>query len=258
MQASRPGFFSEKAKRTGAPPISYLMAAAVTNKDLISLAAGLVDYASLPAEETRAAVEALLVDPERARQALQYGTTEGLTRLREQVLDRYLDGPARRALTVDDVVIGTGSQQLLYLVAEELLDPGDIVFLPAPSYFVFMGALESMGARPVGIPMDEALLFEMGERICNVERAIVVRDGRTRATDTLPDFFFNVPIADGPQMGRKLDRKKFEKMKDEYYRLRGWDVKTGLPKRRTLEELDMKDVADYLGKQKKLAPESEE
>ena len=156
MQASRPGFFSEKAKRTGAPPISYLMAAAVTNKDLISLAAGLVDYASLPAQETRAAVEALLVDPERARQALQYGTTEGLTRLREQVLDRYLDGPARRALTVDDVVIGTGSQQLLYLVAEELLDPGDIVFLPAPSYFVFMGALESMGARPVGIPMDEA------------------------------------------------------------------------------------------------------
>ncbi len=106
-----------------------------------------------------------------------------------------------------------------------------------------------------GIPMDEAGLFKMGERICNIERAIVVRDGRTRTTDTLPDFFFKVPVADGPQVGRKLDRKKFQKMKDEYYRLRGWDIKTGLPKRRTLEELDMKDVADYLGKQKKLAPE---
>ncbi|MCK4298045.1 MAG: PLP-dependent aminotransferase family protein [Planctomycetes bacterium] len=155
MQGSGPGFFSEKAKRTGAAPISYLMAAAVTNKDLISLAAGLVDYATLPAEEARDALNGLLADPARANLMLQYGTTEGLTRLREQVLERYLDGPARGALSVDEVVVGTGSQQLLYLVGEELLDPGDIVFLPAPSYFVFMGALESMGARAVGIPMDE-------------------------------------------------------------------------------------------------------
>jgi len=151
----KPSYFSEKAKRTGAPPISYLMAAAVTNKELISLAAGLVDYASLPDVETRAALEKLLADPERARLMLQYGTTEGLTRLREQALERYLEGPAGQALTVDEVVIGTGSQQLLYLVGEELLDPGDIVLLPAPSYFVFMGALESMGVRAVGIPMDD-------------------------------------------------------------------------------------------------------
>jgi len=109
-----------------------------------------------------------------------------------------------------------------------------------------------------GIPMDEAGLFKIGEQVCNMERAIVVRDGRTRATDTLADFFFKVPVPDGPQKGRKLDRKKFEKMKDEYYSLRGWDVETGLPKRRTLEELEMKDVADYLDKLKKLAPEAEE
>lgn len=150
----KPAYFSEKAKRTGAPPISYLMAAAVTNKDIISLAAGLVDYETLPAEETLSALERLLSDPQKARLMLQYGTTEGLTQLREQVLDRYLEGPARRALTVEEVVVGTGSQQLLYLVGETLLDPGDIVFLPAPSYFVFMGALESLGARAVGIPTD--------------------------------------------------------------------------------------------------------
>ena len=108
-----------------------------------------------------------------------------------------------------------------------------------------------------GVPLDEAGLFKIGERICNLERAIVVRDGRTRTTDNLPDFFFRVPVPDGPQKGRKLDRKKFEEMKDEYYRLRGWDVKTGLPKRRTLEEMGMKDVADYLDRLKKLAPEPE-
>lgn len=106
-----------------------------------------------------------------------------------------------------------------------------------------------------GVPMDEAGLFRIGERICNIERAIVVRDGRTRSTDTLPGFFFDVPVPDGSQKGRKLDRAKFEAMKDEYYRLRGWDVETGLPRRRTLEELGMKDVADYLDGLRKLAPE---
>jgi len=109
----------------------------------------------------------------------------------------------------------------------------------------------------MGIPMDEAGLFKIGERICNLERAIVVRDGRSRETDTIHDFFFEVPIADGPQESKKLDRDKFEIMKDEYYTLRGWDPKTGLQRRRTLEELGMKDVADALDELKRLAPEHE-
>lgn len=106
-----------------------------------------------------------------------------------------------------------------------------------------------------GLPMDEAGLLRIGERICNLERAIVVRDGRSRETDTIPEFFFKVPIPDGPQQGKKLDRNKFEKMKDEYYTLRGWDPKTGLQKRGTLEELGMRDVADVLEKHGKLTPE---
>lgn len=106
-----------------------------------------------------------------------------------------------------------------------------------------------------GVPMDEAGLFRIGERVCNIERAIVVRDGRTRATDVLPDFFFRVPIPDGAQKGRRLDREKFERMKDDYYRLRGWDTETGLPKRSTLKKLEMGEVADVLGKLKKLGPE---
>lgn len=109
-----------------------------------------------------------------------------------------------------------------------------------------------------GIPMDEAGLFTIAERICNLERAIVVRDGRTRETDAIPDFFFEVSVPDGPQEGRRLDREKFEEMKDEYYSLRGWDVETGLPYRGTLEGLGLKEVADALGKRKKLATKGKE
>ena len=115
-------------------------------------------------------------------------------------------------------------------------------------------AVERLTAA-TGVPMDEAGLFTIGERVCNIERAIVVRDGKSRETDVIPEFFFETPIPDGPQKGKKLDRKKFEKMKDEYYILRGWDVKTGLPRRSTLEGLGMKGVADLLEKRKRLEPE---
>ena len=46
----------------------------------------------------------------------------------------------------------------------------------------------------------------------------------------------------------KLDKAKFEKMKDEYYKLRGWDIETGNPTRGTFVKLGMKDVADSLDK----------
>ena len=104
-----------------------------------------------------------------------------------------------------------------------------------------------------GIPMDEKGLFKIGERVCNIERAIVVRDGRTRAKDALPGFFFKTPIPDGPQGGKTLNKVEFEKMKDEYYRIRGWDIETGFQTESTLKALDMMDVAKELKKMNKLA-----
>src|SRR5712692_1395902 len=116
---------SAKALQTADQPISYFMQQAVENPNLISIAAGLVDPASLPAAEVAEAVEALLSQPRTAQAALQYGTTHGYAPLRERLLARTaaLDGisPQEIGLTVDDVVITTGSQQLLYLVGELLL-----------------------------------------------------------------------------------------------------------------------------------------
>lgn len=82
-----------------------------------------------------------------------------------------------------------------------------------------------------------------------------MRDGRNRETDSIPDFFFEVKVPDGPQRGRRLDRERFERMKDEYYELRGWDINTGLPYRSTLDGLGLKEVADVLEKYKRLALE---
>ena len=48
--------------------------------------------------------------------------------------------------------------------------------------------------------------------------------------------------------GSIVDREQFELMKDEYYRLRGWDVTTGLQTEMKLAELGLADVAHELKK----------
>jgi len=151
--------FSQKAQRTGEQPVSRLMAEALANPTLISLAAGFVDHASLPTEQAARALADLLAHPDSAKAALQYGTTRGYPPLREALLGRFecLEGaPAQTlALTVDNVVVTTGSQQGLYLLADVLLDPGDIVITSAPSYFVYTGALQSFGAEIRSVEMDQ-------------------------------------------------------------------------------------------------------
>jgi 2-aminoadipate transaminase len=135
------------------------MQLALGDANLISLAAGFVDQGSLPVEMAAGAIEALLQDPTEGRRALQYGTTIGDTDLRERLIahlertEGVPPGSFRHALP--RTVVTCGSQQLLYLIAEALLDPGDIVLVESPTYFVFLGVLETRGARAVGIDTDE-------------------------------------------------------------------------------------------------------
>jgi len=170
---------SDKALRTQEQPISYLMAAAVCDPDLISLAAGLVDYASLPVQPVRELGGELLADLKAGQVALQYGTTQGLAELREAVLEHFcrLEGcrPADLSLTPDNCVITEGSQQALYILSDILLNPGDIVITSAPTYFVYTGTLTSLGARILSVPMDE-----QGMRIDALEELLqqLQQDGR--------------------------------------------------------------------------------
>jgi aldehyde:ferredoxin oxidoreductase len=50
----------------------------------------------------------------------------------------------------------------------------------------------------------------------------------------------------GPSQGAVVDREKFNRILDEYYACRGWNEKTGLQKRETLESLGLKEIADDL------------
>jgi 2-aminoadipate transaminase len=156
---SLPLGLSQKAKRTQEAPISALIAAAVADPNLISFAAGLVDPLTLPVEECAAITQKIFADRPRAQTALQYDTTLGLKPLRHQLLAHLekLEGKPGSAMSItpDDIVLTTGSQQTLYLVGDCLIDPGDIVIAANPSYFVFTGTLQSLGAQVKTVPADD-------------------------------------------------------------------------------------------------------
>jgi aldehyde:ferredoxin oxidoreductase len=82
---------------------------------------------------------------------------------------------------------------------------------------------------------------QIGERIVNLERLFIAREGITRQDDTLPRRFLHEPLPEGsgPSTGSVLE---LEPMLDEYYRARGWDVETGLPSREKLDELGLTEA----------------
>jgi aldehyde:ferredoxin oxidoreductase len=116
-----------------------------------------------------------------------------------------------------------------------------------------------------GNEIDEAGLYRIGERIFNLQRAILAREGhRGRECDRISEYNFTKPLKfdlHNPQLlspgkgdevvskqGALLDRDKFERLKDEYYNLRDWDISTGLQTRAKLEELGLGDIVSDLAR----------
>jgi aldehyde:ferredoxin oxidoreductase len=78
-----------------------------------------------------------------------------------------------------------------------------------------------------------------GERIYNLERAFSVRDGLTRADDTLPKRLLEEPMPEGPAQGQVVN---LTPLLDAYYEFRGWDKKTGKPTPEKLKELGLNEA----------------
>jgi aldehyde:ferredoxin oxidoreductase len=92
-----------------------------------------------------------------------------------------------------------------------------------------------------------------GERAFNIEKAFNAREGADRKDDTIPVRFFDEPLlGGGPSGGTVVEKEKFDRILDEYYDARRWDVTTGLPTREGLERLNLKWIADDLEKYGKL------
>lgn len=99
-----------------------------------------------------------------------------------------------------------------------------------------------------GLSWTEAEMEKAAERGRTLERAISIREGRTRADDVLFDYWYDAP----DRLGKIVDRTMWKRAMDEYYTVMGYDLVNGWPTADKLRELDLQDVAKELGKLGKL------
>jgi aldehyde:ferredoxin oxidoreductase len=98
-----------------------------------------------------------------------------------------------------------------------------------------------------GLPFSADDIVRVGERVNNLARAFNVREGFTRADDTLPERLMTEPLLAGSSKGHYISKEDLNVMLDEYYAERGWDVKTGVPTREKLVDLGLEYAAEQLG-----------
>ncbi|WP_030791746.1 PLP-dependent aminotransferase family protein [Streptomyces sp. NRRL S-920] len=140
-----------RAAAVGGSPVRDILAV-TARPEVINFAGGLPAPGLFDGEGIAAAFRAVLAEiPERA---LQYSTTEGEPALRTAIAART---SARGLATApDDVLVTTGSQQGLSLLATVLVEPGDTVLVEDPCYLAALQAFAFAGARVVPVPCDES------------------------------------------------------------------------------------------------------
>ncbi len=119
----------------------------------------------------------------------------------------------------------------------DILSLCDFVWGPSSQLF---GPKDLVNLAKYGIDWDTSIyeLMLIGERKVNMMRYFNAREGFTKEDDTLPERLFE-PFQDGPSKGVALDREKYEKSKELYYEIAGWDKETGNPTEGTLKKLSL-------------------
>ncbi|MDD2538968.1 MAG: PLP-dependent aminotransferase family protein [Bacteroidales bacterium] len=147
-----------------------------TRPEVISFGGGFPDITAFPVEELRTVVNEVL--DENALQALQYGETLGVKRLREVLASRYRD--QGMDVTYENFIITTSSQQAIDMVTQLFINPGDTIVCGLPSYLGALQAFNAHRANPVGIPKDEELH--------TVVNALVTAGRKPKFIYAIPDF----------------------------------------------------------------------
>jgi len=152
----------------------------------------------------------------------------------------------RRALPVETEALSGASwtpADTARLVAHEQ-DVRSTLWSLVADDFVGRSLRETLGAewlRAAGMAFTPEELLRTGERIWTMTRLFNLREGFTRADDSVPDLLLDSSAGEG--VGRQLDAETFEAMLDAYYAVRGWDGE-GRPTRATLDAVGLADVVD--------------
>ena len=153
--------------------------------EVISLAGGWPDTSTFP-PDSYAALMSTVASRSCAR-ALQYGPTEGLSVVKQCIVD--VMAAEGIAIDPDELLVTTGGQQVIDLVCKTLLDPGDVVVCEAPTY---PGAVPTFGAYEADV--IQVRMDREGMRIDELRRTLSELDSQGRR----PKFIYTVPTFHNP------------------------------------------------------------
>ena len=196
--------YSDRAGKMRKSEIRELLKVA-QDPEVISFAGGLPSPRSFPLQDLQGVVKSVL--EHHGEVALQYGTTQGLTELREAIAERACkDG---MDITAENVMITSGSQQALDTIGKIFLNPGDVALVGLPTYLGGINAYRSYEGNLVGVPLDKdgMIIDILEEKIMELQKE-----------DITPKFIYVVPTFQNPAgvIMPEARRKKLVDLANEY------------------------------------------
>jgi 2-aminoadipate transaminase len=177
--------FAERTKVMKSSAMRDLMA--ITERDdIISLAGGMPDTSTFPADSYAALMQR--VAAESCARALQYAPTEGMEVVKRCVVE-VMAAEGIQGVDAGDVLVTTGGQQVIDLVCKTLIDPGDVIVAEAPTYPGAVPAFCAYQADVVQVGMDRD-----GMRVDELEEVLERLDSEGRR----PKFIYTVPNFQNP------------------------------------------------------------
>src|SRR4051795_5886135 len=189
------GLFARRTRGVNSSAMRDLMAV-TAQPSVISLAGGLPDTTTFPAEDFAALMARVAVDSSAA--ALQYGPTEGMDDVRRAIVTVMAAEGMR--VEEDDLLVTTGGQQVIDLMCRTFLDPGDVVIAEGPTYPGAVPCFTAFQAEVVQIEMDAD-----GMRIDVLEDTLE----RLRVDGKRPKFIYTIPSFQNPAgVTMSLERRR--------------------------------------------------
>lgn len=169
--------YSNKVPTSDTDAVGEILKAAA-NPEIISFAGGLPAPELFPVEQIQCAANQVF--QEKGRVALQYGSSKGIPELRKIIVERL----KQDGITVDEeqLMISTGSQQVLDLTSKMFINEGDTVIVEKPTYLCAIDVFNSYGAHLIGVEMDED-----GMKMDLLEEALKANPN-TKMIYTIPTF----------------------------------------------------------------------
>lgn len=170
--------YSKRVPADGTDAVGTILKAAA-DPQIISFAGGLPAPELFPVKEMKEAVDRVFA--KHGQEAMQYGAAKGVTALRK-LIQKHVKDKEDVDAELENVLVTTGSEQVLDLVGKAFVDPGDTVLVEQPTYLCALDVFKTYGANFAGVEMDE-----QGMKMDCLEEALKSHPN-TKLIYTVPNF----------------------------------------------------------------------